>query len=67
MVQTFSLYALVGVDEHIDPAQSTLKGRFVLRADSIRPYVWRAVTNRRIGTRPAASLSVGTATPIQIH
>ena len=22
----------------VDPAQSTLKGRFVLRADSIRPY-----------------------------
>ena len=37
-MQTFSLYALVGVDEHIDPAQSTLKGRFVLRADSILPY-----------------------------
>ena len=38
MVQTFSLYALVGVDEHIDPAQAPRKGRFVLRADSIRPY-----------------------------
>ena len=28
----------IGIDEHIDPAQSTPKGRFVLRADSIRPY-----------------------------
>ena len=27
----------VGVDEYVDPAQSTPKGRFVLRADSIRP------------------------------
>ena len=26
------------VDENVDPAQSTPKGRFVLRADSIRPY-----------------------------
>ena len=28
----------VGVDEYVDLAQSTPKGRFVLRADSIRPY-----------------------------
>ena len=28
----------VGVDECVNPAQSTLKGRFVRRADSIRPY-----------------------------
>ena len=32
----------VGVDEYVDPTQSTPKGRFVLRADSIRPYgVWQ--------------------------
>ena len=33
------LYApTVGVDEYVDPAQSTPKGRFVLRAASSRPY-----------------------------
>ena len=37
-MQTFSLYALVGVDEQSTRHTSTPKGRFVLRADSIRPY-----------------------------
>ena len=35
---TFSVYALVGVDEQSTRHTSTPKGRFVLRADAIRPY-----------------------------
>ena len=35
---TFSVYALVGVDEQSTRHTSTPMGRFVLRADSIRPY-----------------------------
>ena len=34
----FCVYALVGVDEQSTRHTSTPKGRFVLRADSIRPY-----------------------------
>ena len=37
-VLTFSVYALVGIDEQSTRHTSTPKGRFVLRADSIRPY-----------------------------
>ena len=37
----------VGVDERVDPAQSTPKGRFALRADSIRPYSWRVRSSNR--------------------
>ena len=35
---TFSVYALVGVDEQSTRHTSTPMGRFVLRADAIRPY-----------------------------
>ena len=35
---TFSVYALVEVDEQSPRHTSTPKGRFVLRADAIRPY-----------------------------
>ena len=38
----------LGVDEHIDRHTSTPKGRFVLRADSIRPYGLRRQSRRRV-------------------
>ena len=39
---TFSVYALGGGDKQSPRHTSTLKGRFVLRADFIRPYgVWQ--------------------------
>ena len=39
----------VGGDEYVDPAQSTPKGRFVPRADAIRPYGfgWENATIQR--------------------
>ena len=43
---TFSVYALVGVDEQSTRHTSTPKGRFVLRADSIRPYSGVCALNR---------------------
>ena len=33
-----NVHATVGVDEYVDPAQSTPKERFVLRAAGSRPY-----------------------------
>ena len=35
----------VGVDAYVDPHTSTPKGRFMLRADAIRPYGQRQFSN----------------------
>ena len=45
VVQTFSLYALVGVDAYVAPHTRTPKGRFVLRADAIHLYSQRQFSN----------------------
>ena len=40
MVQTFSLYALVGVDEHIAPAQAPRRGALCCGRILSAPTVW---------------------------